>query len=664
MSDDFLNISSRLNQDANSSNVGQQNASTTNSNYNSIGRTSAPNGIHIPSSPSRSVSGNINSFGHFASSYTRAQSFLAIEPPKELTRPRAFFVDDEEALGTSPVPPFGSASHTHDNQQQQYPIPSSHQPSSYHPVGSVSSTAHSFFSNRRPSFSARFLDDTVSVNNAQLALNNQGSAVYEDFDDGASEVSALIPHKASQIFSRRRASSYLVPPQSGTTLLQEGEAVAPGTETEPVIVRTIEDKDGNISTEVAGQSTVPQTIFNSVNLLIGIGLLSLPLGFKYSGWAIGLVLLTFSALSTHYTALLLARCMNTDPTLVTYADIAYAAYGPKARILTSMLFTFELLGMGVSLVILFADSLNALFPQIDKNTYKYIAFLVLSPPCFLPLRILSISSILGIISTLGLIVIVFFDGLYKPEAPGSLWSPEKTHLFPTNWMAVPLSIGIFMAPWGGHAVFPNIYRDMRHPQKYEGALKQVYKITYGVDLAMGVLGFLMFGKTVDNEVTKSILLTPGYPEHQGIIITSLISLIPLAKTPLNARPIVTTVDALSGLNDVPMSFDGLFGGKISPKSFFLRVAKACVRLGVVLAFVYLSIVFPDFDRIIAFFGASLCITICIAGPIAFYLKIYGDEVPKWEKWLNYVLFAIYFIMAVVGTVWCFIPPEQLVSPSN
>lgn len=599
-------------------------------------------GIHIPSSPARNNNTHatiaglnnpavINSFGHFASSFTRAQSFLAIEPPTESSRARAYFVDDDEAMASGSSYRAG-----HGGDAASF----------------VSTTAASFFTapggSRRPSFSARFLDVDAA------SMINNGDALYDD-EDAASEVSALLPplHKPAGYFASRRAS-YVVPPHEGTTLLQEGEAVAPGTETEPVIVRTFEDKDGNVSTEVAGQSTVPQTIFNSVNVLIGVGLLSLPLGFKYSGWLIGLLLLTFAASTTYYTARLLSRCMNTDPTLVTYADVAYAAYGPRGRLLTSLLFTFELMGMGVSLVILFADSLNALFPQISKDTYKYIAFLVLTPPCFLPLRVLSVSSIMGILSTMGLVVLVLFDGLYKASAPGSLRDPEPTHFLPTNWMAAPLAIGIFMAPWGGHAVFPNIYRDMRHPHKYDSALSTVYKITFSVDFSMGVLGYLMFGSSVENEVTKSILLTKGFPPHQGLVITSLISLIPLAKTPLNARPIVSTLDVLTGLDRYPLGFDGLAGAW----DLAARTAKILVRVLVVFLFVAMSIVFPDFDRIIAFFGATLCITICINGPVAFYLKIYGDQVPRWERYLNYVLLVVYAILAIIGTIWCFIPPEK------
>ena len=39
------------------------------------------------------------------------------------------------------------------------------------------------------------------------------------------------------------------------------------------------------------------------------------------------------------------------------------------------------------------------------------------------------------------------------------------------------------APWGGHSVFPNIYRDMRHPKKYGKSLKVTFGFTVGKPLA-------------------------------------------------------------------------------------------------------------------------------------------------------------------------------------
>jgi vesicular inhibitory amino acid transporter len=165
-----------------------------------------------------------------------------------------------------------------------------------------------------------------------------------------------------------------------------------------VLVKEIQHEDGSKETVVIGQSTVPQTIFNSVNVLIGIGLLSLPLGLKYSGWLIGTPFLIFSAVTTSYTAKILAKCMDADPTLVTYADLAYISFGSQARFITSLLFCFELIGTCVALVVLFADSLDALIPGSGVIQWKMLCGIILIPLNFVPLRLLSVSSILGILS--------------------------------------------------------------------------------------------------------------------------------------------------------------------------------------------------------------------------------------------------------------------------
>lgn len=175
----------------------------------------------------------------------------------------------------------------------------------------------------------------------------------------------------------------------------------PDKEREPLLVRRVEREDGKIVNVVVGQSTLPQTIFNSVNVLIGVGLLSLPLAVRYAGWLIGITFLLLSALVTSYTAKILAKCLDVDDTLITFADLAYISFGSKARIITSVLFGLELLAANVALVVLFADSLSALIPGWGPLEWKLVCAVLLLPLGFLPLWILSFSSVLGIISCLG-----------------------------------------------------------------------------------------------------------------------------------------------------------------------------------------------------------------------------------------------------------------------
>jgi len=43
---------------------------------------------------------------------------------------------------------------------------------------------------------------------------------------------------------------------------------------------------------------------------------------------------------------------------------------------------------------------------------------------------------------------------------------------------------------------------MRHPYRFSRALEVSYGITFAVDLSMGIVGYLMFGKYVFEEVTS------------------------------------------------------------------------------------------------------------------------------------------------------------------
>lgn len=72
-----------------------------------------------------------------------------------------------------------------------------------------------------------------------------------------------------------------------------------GQEREPLHVKEIEDDDGRVVNVVVGRSTVPQTIFNSVNVLIGVGILALPLAIRYAG-------MSFPGLRTASEAFILA----------------------------------------------------------------------------------------------------------------------------------------------------------------------------------------------------------------------------------------------------------------------------------------------------------------------------------------------------------------------
>lgn len=128
-------------------------------------------------------------------------------------------------------------------------------------------------------------------------------------------------------------------------------------------------------------------------------------------------------------------------------------------------FCLELFGLSVALVVLFGDSMEIVIPRLSSDTYKLIGFFLILPTVFMPLRMLSIPSVMSTLATVVLVGIVVFDGFWKTKAPGSILDPAPTRMGPEmyqlNWLG---SIGLVLAGFGGHAVIPSVARDMKKPE--------------------------------------------------------------------------------------------------------------------------------------------------------------------------------------------------------
>ncbi|PSK56613.1 hypothetical protein B9Z65_6237 [Elsinoe australis] len=593
--------------------------------------------------------GGVNSIDNFARSWTRAGLFHEITPH---ARPsfRVTDTDDETDDSYSRQEVGASSPEEHRSLLRRALTDEGRRTSDNaiveddHPSkGSWTDNSEGSTMRGGPSGSVR--DDSVFQVDPQLQSVFGGS-----YGTSYGSVTSRMPES-----SLRHGGRLSRPTLAAPTSIPVGSVSEDGDQ-EPLLVKQVEDDDGHIVNVVVGQSTLPQTIFNSVNVLIGVGLLALPLALQYSGWVIGLLFLIWAAVVTSYTAKVLAKCLDVDSSLITFADLALVSFGTKARFITSMLFCAELLGACVALVVLFADSLDALIPGLTVTDWKIICGIVIIPLSFLPLRLLSFSSVIGIISCTTIVLAVFVDGLIKPDAPGSLRQPMPTRLFPENWATIPISFGLLMSPWGGHSVFPNIYRDMRHPYKYRRAVDTTYLITSCLDIFMAVIGLLMFGDGVRDEVTSNILLTKGYPPWLSVLICICIAVIPLTKIPLNARPIISTIEVLAGLDprSDPVSTPS------SGSKMYTRVAlRAVIKVVTTIVFVLLAIVLPGFDTIMSLLGSVACFSICIILPCAFHLKLFGKEIPRAERALNWVLIVVSSILAVVSTVFNFLPLERL-----
>ncbi|CAI5477379.1 unnamed protein product [Closterium sp. Yama58-4] len=242
-----------------------------------------------------------------------------------------------------------------------------------------------------------------------------------------------------------------------------------------------------VSTEVSpprGSSSL-EAVFNGVNVLTGIGILTTPYALAQAGW-LGLLLLPATSLLYLLTARLLRACMDhtsatdlhtstTDPhtpdtsihspaasshasttasynsttpphtfatalhtsTITTYPDIGAAAFGRVGRMLTSLVLYGELFAVAVELLILEGDSLAFLFPSFAPHGVSLGPSIRLSPNQVRKLSLLVYVSVGGLLAAL--IVLLPTKGF--STVPSLLLSPNQVFLIiaalivlPTVWL--------------------------------------------------------------------------------------------------------------------------------------------------------------------------------------------------------------------------------------
>lgn len=403
-----------------------------------------------------------------------------------------------------------------------------------------------------------------------------------------------------------------------------------------------------------GRSTFGQTLFNCVNALVGVGILSLPLALSYAGLPLGIALFVLAGLITNYTGKLLHKIMmHSDPRvgLTTYADIGQYAFGQKAKGAVTLLFVAELWAVSVALIVLFGDSVYALvhakvnaydatatiaaaampsLTQWPHWAFKLIGFLVVTPTCFVPLRFLSPISIVGIFTTLSLLVIVFVDGYTKESAPGSLHQPSPDALeFRPQWNKLPLAFGLIMSGFSSHPIIPSLVRDMRNPEQFPRMLNLAYLIATSLYLTMGVAGYLMFGRKVSDEITRDLAGVAEYPAILTRVAIGFIAMVSVSKFALALRPVQSTIEGLFfGRSDATIEQEVAVQDETLERPSERQgrsTARFLLHLAIPAAVLLTALALPQFADLMSFLGSVLAGLSCICGPVAAHLVVFGRQ---------------------------------------
>ncbi|PKI82956.1 hypothetical protein MVES1_003567 [Malassezia vespertilionis] len=426
------------------------------------------------------------------------------------------------------------------------------------------------------------------------------------------------------------------------------------------------------------KSTFWQTWFNTVNAIVGVSILSMPLAFANAGWVGGVVIFLLCGWVTNYSGKVLVRILAQQPHLHTYADIGSYAFGPKMRTYISFLFCFEMWIVSVALVILMGDNLSTLVFGSVGNAWvatgsKVLCFVIVSPTLLMPLSFLSPVSLIGIVSILVLFVVIMIDGVVQKHAPGSLWEPAQTFFF-SSWTRMPISFGLVMAGFSSHPVIPSLYRDMKDPSQFDKMLDLAYLTAAGLYFSVATIGYLMFGSAVSDEITRDLASTAGYPYLLTSSAVLLMTINPMTKFSLALRPVYTSAERWLGILEgvvaaVPrpsensQSIDSreepdyaaaaasaIGDARVPVSEPRRRIMAALVRTGLAVSALLAAIIVPNLERVMAFLGAFLTFNTCILGPLLANMTLFRSKLSNFALVRDLLILSGTFVLAMAGTL--------------
>ncbi|GAB5371382.1 hypothetical protein AAMO2058_001575000 [Amorphochlora amoebiformis] len=361
-----------------------------------------------------------------------------------------------------------------------------------------------------------------------------------------------------------------------------------------------------------GECNLTMTVFNMANCLVGSGILGLPFSLAVGGWA-GLLVMFLATIGTSYTGKIIGSCI--EHLLIKYPNQGRDRYQDMAQLccesrVLGKLFKYtinlsivlELWGGACSRIILQGSNLNKVFPSVSEPFWMVVCTVLLLPSVFVGMEFLAYLSMLGLTSSFLLLGGILVAGVDRGIADDTV---------SVKWEGLPITFGIVLFSYSGHAVFPQIYRAMADKKGYNQAVDWAFYISFAFYGAMAAGGYLCWGEKVLDQVTLNLPEGVAADSVVLLVVVNTMLSYPLIMT----APIEATEDFM-GVNQLRMRSPCL-----------AALSTVVIRSVLVLGTLVVALTVSNFALIATFIGAVFTMSVSLIFPCIIYLKLLHYGLP-------------------------------------
>jgi len=305
-----------------------------------------------------------------------------------------------------------------------------------------------------------------------------------------------------------------------------------------------------------GTSSTFGSGFNVLCTVVGTGLLQLPYGGAQSGW-FGAFFLTILCVMALYTAVVLIKCLalmeqisksenkvshdvqqeendaevalhsdaHAKAPPLSFGDIGEAAFGQLGKwavivqmhLTLTMVATIYNLLAGLNLVTV----MGSVWPFLREENGENYAVLIIAGVVWFHVFLKTLSEV-EIVSWLNMVITIAMEIIVICVA---LTSPPKDQAHTTALVTDMSSLGgafaSFAFAYGVHPILPTVYRNMKHPEKYNLMITAAFSAVAVAYLCMFFVGYGVYG----DEVVTPIYNVPSMKDNAVVkVIVAFLTL--------------------------------------------------------------------------------------------------------------------------------------------